>query len=174
MQPLGLGMPPILAASLAGPLGKSWYSSLMGTPDSLPSERIEGGGARREVALAHELDDEPVPVSQLGDAVLGGDRLGDLLVPLLGVGEEALGVDVDRGLGDQGHGHLVLLSGVNRGSLLAGGRHRRPDAGNLAAGQQGMPVDPLERELAQVVEPRLTQQRQPERGGEVAGSGSVS
>ena len=42
-----------------------------------------------------------------------GDRLGDLLVPLLGVGEEALGVDVDRGIGDQGHGHLVLLSGVD-------------------------------------------------------------
>ena len=32
-----------------------------------------------------------------------------------------------------------------------------------------MPVDPLERELAEVVEPRLAQQRQPERGGEVAG-----
>ena len=43
---------------------------------------------------------------------------GDLLVPLLGVGEEALGVDVDRGVGDQGHGHLVLLSGVNRACFL--------------------------------------------------------
>ena len=92
-----------------------------------------------------------------------GDRLGDLLVPLLGVGEEALGVDVDRGVGDQGHGHLVLLSGVDGCVLLAGGRHRRADAGDLASGQQRVPVDPLERELAEVVEPRLAQQRQPER-----------
>ena len=42
MQPVGLGMPPILAASFAGPVGKSWYSSLIGTPDSLPSDLIEG------------------------------------------------------------------------------------------------------------------------------------
>ena len=77
-----------------------------------------------------------------------------------GFGEEALGVDVDRGVGDQGHGHLVLLSGVGGDALLAGGRHRRPDAGDVAAGQERVPVDPLERELAEVVEPRLAQQRQ--------------
>ena len=42
MQPRGFGIPPIFAASLAGPLGKSWYSSLIGTPEVFPSERIEG------------------------------------------------------------------------------------------------------------------------------------
>jgi len=39
MQPRGLGMPAIFAASFAGPFGKSWYSSLMGTPEALPSVR---------------------------------------------------------------------------------------------------------------------------------------
>ncbi len=46
-------------------------------------------------------------VGQLGDAVLAAIASAICLVPLLGVGEEALGVDVDRGIGDQGHGHLV-------------------------------------------------------------------
>ena len=53
---------------------------------------------------------------------------GDLLVPLRRVGEEAFGVDVDGGIGDQGHRHVVLLfSGVDGRALLAGGRHRRPE-----------------------------------------------
>ena len=82
----------------------------------MPSERIDGAVPVCEVAVAHEADDEPVPVGQLGDAVLGGDRLGDLLVPLLRVGEEALGVDVDRCIGDQGRGHLVLLLSAWTGS----------------------------------------------------------
>ena len=42
MHPRGFGIPPIRAASFAGPFGKSPYSSLMGTPDCLPSERIDG------------------------------------------------------------------------------------------------------------------------------------
>ena len=42
MQPRGFGIPPIFAASLAGPLGNRTYSSLTGTPDSLPSARIDG------------------------------------------------------------------------------------------------------------------------------------
>ena len=42
MHPFGLGMPPILAASFAGPLGKSSYSSFTATPDSFPSDRIVG------------------------------------------------------------------------------------------------------------------------------------
>ena len=46
---------------------------------------------------------------------------------------------------------------------------------HVAAGQQGVPVDPLEGELAQVVEPRLPQQRQrPTPVGKRPGSGSVS
>src|SRR6266496_2220550 len=65
----------------------------------------------------------------------------------------------------------LLCSGVDGGLLLAGGRHRRSDAGDLAAGQERVPVDPLEGELAEVVEPGLAQQRQPERAGEVAGEG---
>jgi hypothetical protein len=37
-----------------------------------------------------------VPVGQLGDPVLQGDRARDRLVPLARVGQEALGIDVDR------------------------------------------------------------------------------
>src|SRR6266540_5518363 len=64
---------------------------------------------------------------------------------------------------------FLLDLGVDRRALLAGGRHRRADARDLAAGQQRVPVDPLEHQLAEVVEPRLAQQRQPECAGEVAG-----
>src|SRR5436309_1905455 len=42
MQPRGLGMPAILAATFAGPLGNSWYSSLIETPDVFPSTRTVG------------------------------------------------------------------------------------------------------------------------------------
>src|SRR5918995_3767822 len=59
-------------------------------------------------------------------------------------------------------------SGVDGFALLAGCGHGRPDARDLAARQECMPVDPLEGELAEVVEPRLAQERQPEGGGEVA------
>src|SRR6187549_1079825 len=43
---------------------------------------------------------------------------------------------------------------------LPGARHRRPEAGNLAAGEQRVPVDRLEEQLAEVVEVRLAEQRQ--------------
>src|SRR5689334_11684634 len=42
MQPRGLGMPAIFAAALAGPLGKSWYRSLMLTPEVLLKARTLG------------------------------------------------------------------------------------------------------------------------------------
>ena len=62
-----------------------------------------------------------------------------------------------------------------RGStVLAGGRHRRADAGDVAAGQQDVPVEPLEHQLAEVVQPRLLQQRQADPAGKCPGSGSVS
>src|SRR6266566_6265502 len=63
----------------------------------------------------------------------------------------------------------LLCSGVDGGALLAGGRHLGADARDLAAGQERVPVDPLEGELAEMVEPRLAQQRQPEGTREVAG-----
>src|SRR5512132_4305190 len=53
---------------------------------------------------------------------------------------------------------VCLLSGCGDGNaFLAGGRHFRADAGDLAAGQERVPVDPLEHELAEVVEPGLAQ-----------------
>src|SRR5512132_808956 len=98
---LGLGDAADLGGELCGPLGEELIQLL---------DRYAGFLAERADRGSRACD-EPVPVGQLGDAVLGGDRLGDLLVPLLRGGEEALGVDIDRGIGNQGHGHLVLLSG---------------------------------------------------------------
>ncbi len=93
-------MPPILAASFAGPFGKSSYSSLTGTPDSLPSERIDGAVPGGQEAVAHEPDDEPVTLGQLRDAAQVRDLLGDLVGPLLGVEQESLRVDLDGGVGN--------------------------------------------------------------------------
>ena len=46
--------------------------------------------------------------------------------------------------------------------------HGRADAGDVAAGQQAVPVEPLEHQLAEVVEPRLLEQRQADAGRVVA------
>lgn len=61
----------------------------------------------------------------------------------------------------------LLRSGVD--VVLAVLGHRRADAGQLPAGQQAVPVQPLEGELAEVVGVRLLQQRQADGGREVAG-----
>src|SRR5262245_53420779 len=60
---------------------------------------------------------------------------------------------------------LSPFSGVSRCASLSAGRHLAPDARDLPAGEQGVPVDPLEGELAEVVQPGLAQERQPEGGG---------
>src|SRR6266516_76104 len=90
------------AADLGGELGGTFGEELVELFDRharLLAERADRGrGAGREVALAHELDDQPVASGQLGDAVLAGDLPGEPLVPLLWVGQEAFGVDVDAGL----------------------------------------------------------------------------
>src|SRR5438876_12069976 len=52
------------------------------------------------------------------------------------------------------------LARVDWNLFLAEGWHRRAEAGDLPPGQQRVPVDPLEHQLAQVVEPGLAQQRQ--------------
>src|SRR6266508_5061068 len=107
------------AADLGGELGRPLGKELVELLDRDAGFLAERADARRrprgEVALAHEAHDEPVAIGQLGNAVLAGDSLGDLLVPLLGIGQEALGVYVDRGICDQGHGHLVLLSQAGTG-----------------------------------------------------------
>ena len=79
---------------------------------------------------------------------LGGHGLG----PLVGVGEEAFVVEVDGDAGDGGGGHGQSSLVVARG-VLAGGGHGRAEAGQVAAGQQAVPVDGLEQQLAEVVEP---------------------
>src|SRR5262245_39900942 len=57
---------------------------------------------------------------------------------------------------------FFLLSGRDGDVLLAPHWHGWPDSGDLPAGEQRMPVGPLEGELPEVVEPRLAKKRQPE------------
>src|SRR5512133_510149 len=102
---LGLGDAADLGGELGGALREELVELLDRDAGFLAERADRGRVARVEVALAHEADDEPVPVGQLGDPVLPRDLLGDPLVPLLGIGQEAFGVDGDRRVGDQGHGH---------------------------------------------------------------------
>src|SRR5438034_269850 len=62
---------------------------------------------------------------------------------------------------------LSSLARVGGGALLAGGWHRRAEAGDLPPRKQRVPVEPPEHQFAEVVEPRLAQQRQrPEVAGQ--------
>src|SRR5438445_11403672 len=71
------------AADLGGELGRPFGEELVELLDryaGLFAERADRGrGAGGEVAVAHELDDQPVVLGQLGDAVLARDQLGELL-----------------------------------------------------------------------------------------------
>src|SRR5688572_3436499 len=80
---LGLGDAADLGGELGGTLREELVQLLDGDAGLLAERADRRCGARSEVALAHEPDHEPVPLGQLGDAVLGGDRLSDPLVPLL-------------------------------------------------------------------------------------------
>src|SRR6266498_5157444 len=69
------------AADLGGELGGTFGEELVELLDRdarLLAERADrGGGAGGEEPVAHELDDQPVALGQLGDPVLGGDCLGE-------------------------------------------------------------------------------------------------
>ena len=170
MQPRGLGMPPILAASLAGALGEQLVELLDRDPGGLAEAADGRSRAALQIGLAHEVDDLPVAIGQLLDAVRARDLLGDLLVPLLSVGEEALGVDLDGRAGER-HGAHREAPRVRPGARGLGGMELRADAGDVVPRQQHVPVERLERELGEVVEPRLGEQRQRAevRLGEAAG-----
>src|SRR5438309_744285 len=71
----GLGDAADLGGELGRALGEELVELLHGDAGFLAERANRGGGAGLEVAIAHEADDEPVPVGQLGDAVLRCDRL---------------------------------------------------------------------------------------------------
>src|SRR5438874_12850787 len=65
----------------------------------------------------------------------------------------------------------VVISSSSSGGVgksLAGRRHRRAESRELAPREQRVPVDRLEEQLPEVVEPRLAQERQRSRGGREA------
>src|SRR5215471_16290972 len=113
MQPRGLGMPAILAATLAGPFGKSWYSSLTVTPEVLPRTRTVG----------------PVPLAWYWA------RMNLITCQCRGVSSP---MPSDLAIG-------------------------RANAGDVAAGEQAVPVQRLEGQLAEVVQAGRPQQWQTER-----------
>src|SRR5665213_4567185 len=53
--------------------------------------------------------------------------------------------------------------------VLASSRHGRANTGKVPTGQEAVPVEGLEHQLAQVVEARLLEKRQPHRGRVVPG-----
>src|ERR671924_848834 len=92
----GLGDAADLGGELGGPLGEELVELLHGDTQFLAERADRRCRPGRQEALAHEADDEPVPVAQLRNTVITRDRLRDRLVPLRRVDEEALGIDVDR------------------------------------------------------------------------------
>src|SRR5213076_319580 len=89
----GLGDAADLGGELRGALGEELVE-LFDRHARLLTERADRrGGAGAEVALAHEPDDQPVALAQLGDPVLARDLFGEPLVPLPRVGEKAFEVD---------------------------------------------------------------------------------
>src|SRR5207342_111159 len=111
---LWLGDATDLGGELGRPFGEELVELLDGDARLLAERADRGCSSSGEIALAHETNDEPVAIGQLGDPVVARDRLSDRLVPLLRVDQEALGVDFDRSVSDQGHGHRrSSLSGVD-------------------------------------------------------------
>src|SRR5436305_1009668 len=88
---LRLANPTDLGGELGGALWEELVELLDGDARFLAQRADRRGRPGGEVPLAHEAHDLPVAVRQLIDAVLAGDLLGDALVPLCGIGEEAFG-----------------------------------------------------------------------------------
>src|SRR6266540_1527614 len=158
MHPFGFGMPPILAASFAGPLGKSWYSSFTGTPDSLPSERIVGATPvaryrsrmKRTTCQWRGVSSAMPASSAMPSAISSFHCSGCVRKPSASTSTALSAIST------------VISSSFSysRRDSLARGRHLRPDERQLPPRQQHVPVEPLEHELAEMVEPRLPQQRE--------------
>ena len=93
----------------------------------------------------------------------------------LGVGQEALGVDVDRGIGDQGHGHRhVLLAGGDGARFLPAVGIVGPKPGQVTAREQHVPVEPLEQSFPRWLRRDSRSSGSPSAVGKWPGSGSVS
>ena len=78
-------------------------------------------------------------------------------------------LDADAGVGGGAHTGALFSFDDGFGMVFAVFGHVGADAGDVAALQQGVPVEPLEHQLAEVVHAALLQQRHADAGGEVAG-----
>src|SRR5512146_443352 len=94
-----------LGRELRRPFREELVQLLDRDPRGFAEGADRGRAAALQVGVAHEVDHQPVAVGELLDARLRRDLGGDLPVPLIGLAEEALGVDLDRGagVGDGGH-----------------------------------------------------------------------
>src|SRR6516164_6889892 len=93
----GLGYPGDLRRDLGRPLGKQLVELLHADAGGLAEHPHGGPRPLFLVRVPHELDDLPVPLAQLVDALLAGDQRGHVRTPLRWVVEEPLLGDRDRG-----------------------------------------------------------------------------
>src|ERR1039458_10353936 len=127
---------------------------------SLAEDPDGRSGPLGEVLGPHETDDLPMCLRHRVDALPTSELGNHLFGPLLRVHEEALIVELDVGIGNRRGGHRSILSLTRGSGYLAGAGHGRAVPRDISSGQQAMPVEPLEHQLAEVVEPGLRQQRQ--------------
>src|SRR5664280_2022879 len=83
-----------LGRQLRGPVREQRVELLDGHARGLAQRADRGRRAALEVGLAHEAHDLPVAIGELADAVGRRDLLRDRIVPLRGVQQESLVVDV--------------------------------------------------------------------------------
>ena len=107
----------------------------------LEDAQRQRGGPALLVALAHEMDDLPVAVGQLLDAVLRGDLLRDLLGPLLRPQQVAVAVDLDRCTGVRAGAHVLVPVPFVGFSRCSTSPETKPDSG-------GLPRDATDRSVA--------------------------
>src|SRR5579859_1789856 len=153
-----------LGCDLGRALGEQLVQLLDGHARRL-AERANGWAvAGGEVLIAHEPDDLPMRVGDVLDSLAVGEFGNHVFGPLLWVDEEPLVVEFDFDCSNRGHRYASLVSRLGD-ARLAGARHRRVDSWDFATRQEAVPVEPLEHQLAEVVEPRLFEQRQADGAG---------
>src|SRR4051794_37345301 len=165
MQPRGLGIPAILAAVFAGPCGNSSYSSLMVTPDVLPraltvgpvpfaaySERMKWMTSQCRSVSSSMPSARASSTAIVSFQSCGFSKKPSSLMATVVPSRVAVGMVFAP--------RCSVSVGCDRvPQVLARDRHVGRDAGDVTAWEQDVPVEPLEHQLAEVVEARLLEER---------------
>src|ERR1700680_953428 len=169
MQPRGFGIPAMRAAIFAGPLGKSWYSSLIDTPDALPSTRTVGPVPFSRYSLRMKrmicqcrsvrsmMPSNMASAGTMASVHCSGSKKNPSSLRAMSVRSTVAVVILFSSLGS------------NRYIVFACDRHVRRNARDRVTWQERVPVEPLKHQLAEVIEMRLFQQRQANPGWVMSG-----